>query len=69
MADVYHLGPTVRLGGWARNPCHRCHRQPVEGEHIQVDFMAQTILCQRCHTEDTIKLGNLLAQAMGADDA
>lgn len=43
--------------------CWRCHRQPEPGEHIQVDWIAQTVLCEQCVNEDHAGLAKALAEA------
>jgi hypothetical protein len=68
MADptggVFKIAHTVRLGKWAQAPCHRCHRQPKEGEVVQLDWMAQIVLCARCVNEDTTQIANALGRAL-----
>lgn len=55
-------GVSIPVGRWAQEPCWRCHRQPEVGEVVQLDMMAQTVLCARCVNEDTTRLINALAK-------
>lgn len=64
MDDVWlDSGVRIPLGKWASDPCWRCHRQPEPGEHIQVDWIAHTVLCERCVNDDHARLARALTEA------
>lgn len=66
MKDVFYVSDyKIRVGKWALAPCWRCGEQPEPGLPIQLDWMAQTVLCNVCHSEDNRKMAEALGKAIG----